>query len=67
MLAALCAVGRSGELAPASVFQDDTCQFTGVALSKGGRVFVNYPRWQSAHKYDVVEVMTNGTVRAYPQ
>ena len=54
------------ELSPVPVFQDDTHQFTGVALSKSGRMFVNYPRWQSAHQYDVVEVGSNGTVCAYP-
>jgi sugar lactone lactonase YvrE len=66
MLAVLCAGGRAAELSPAPVFQDDIHQFTGVALSKSGRMFVNYPRWQSAHQYDVVEVMSNGTVHAYP-
>ena len=50
------------------VFKDDLSQFTGVALSKSGRMFVNYPRWQGPHRtFDVVEVMSNGiTARPYP-
>jgi hypothetical protein len=57
---------RAAELSMVPVFQDDTHQFTGVAISKTGRMFVNYPRWQSPHQYDVVEVTTNGNVRPYP-
>jgi len=38
------------------VFSDDTYQLTGVAVSKEGRLFTNYPLWPGPHKYDVVEV-----------
>lgn len=48
------------------VFHDDACQFTGVAISHSRRMFLNYPRWQSPHRYDVVEVLSNGFVRPYP-
>jgi sugar lactone lactonase YvrE len=48
------------------VFQDDLSQFTGVALSNQGRMFVNYPRWQGSHDADVVEVRSNGIARPYP-
>jgi sugar lactone lactonase YvrE len=57
--------GRAApELVP--VFQDNLNQFTGVAVSKTGRMFVNYPRWQGAHQYDVVEVNSNGVGHPYP-
>jgi sugar lactone lactonase YvrE len=52
------------ELVP--VFQDNTYQFTGVAVSKQSRMFANYPRWQPPHEYDVVEVSSNGMVQPYP-
>ena len=38
------------------VFADPLYQFTGVAVSTKGRLFVNYPYWLDAHKYSVVEV-----------
>ena len=48
------------------VFSDNTCQFTGVAVSHTGRVFVTYPRWSHTYKYAVVEVMPDGTAKPYP-
>lgn len=48
------------------VFSDDTYQFTGVAISAKGRLFVTYPRWSSTYKYAVVEVMKDGTAKPYP-
>jgi sugar lactone lactonase YvrE len=49
-----------------SVFSDNTCQFTGVAVSAKGRLFVTYPRWEGPYKYGVVEVMKNGTAKPFP-
>lgn len=49
-----------------SVFKDDLSQFTGVAVSKTGRLFVNYPRWQGPHDLDVVEVQSNGIAQPFP-
>jgi sugar lactone lactonase YvrE len=48
------------------VYSDNTYQFTGVAVSKSGRVFVTYPYWSNTYKYAVVEVMSNGTTKPYP-
>jgi sugar lactone lactonase YvrE len=48
------------------VYSDNLSQFTGVALSKTGRMFVNYPRWQGPHEYDVAEVHSNGIAQPYP-
>ncbi len=49
-----------------SVFKDNTYQITGVAVSKSGRMFVNYPYWTDTHKYAVVEVSPNGAAKPYP-
>jgi sugar lactone lactonase YvrE len=65
----LCLTGffaRATDSQLTSVFQDNLSQFTGVALSKTGRMFVNYPRWQGPHDSDVVEVQSNGIAKPYP-
>ena len=50
-----------------SVFQDPKYQLTGIAVSRGGRVFLTYPRWDQAnHLYDVVEVLPDGKTKPYP-
>jgi sugar lactone lactonase YvrE len=49
-----------------TVYRDDTYQFTGVAISAKGRLFVTYPRWEGPYKYAVVEVMKDGTARPFP-
>ena len=54
----------AAEITP--LYQDNQHQFTGVAISLTGRLFVNYPRWQDPHQYDVAEVMSDGSVRPYP-
>lgn len=63
---AVSVVGRAAESKIKPVFQDDLSQFTGVALSKTGRMFINYPRWQGPHDLDVVEVQSNGIARPFP-
>ncbi|HXB90653.1 MAG TPA: L-dopachrome tautomerase-related protein [Puia sp.] len=49
------------------VFSDNTYQLTGVAISKEGRLFTNYPLWSSTYKNAVVEIQsgTNNTT-PYP-
>jgi sugar lactone lactonase YvrE len=49
-----------------SVFKDNTYQLTGVAVSKSGRMFVNYPYWTDTYRYAVVEVAKDGSVKPYP-
>lgn len=61
---ALCAAAETRELV--QLYQDNLSQFTGLAVSKTGRLFVNYPRWQGPHDYDVAEVSTNGVAKPYP-
>jgi sugar lactone lactonase YvrE len=47
------------------VFSDSTYQLTGVAISKEGRLFTNYPLWSDTYKYAVVEIHGNQTT-PYP-
>ncbi len=47
------------------VYSDNTYQFTGVAVSAKGRLFVTYPRWSDTYRYGVVEVI-NGKPVPYP-
>lgn len=57
---------RASDAELVSVFKDGLSQFTGVAVSKTGRMFVNYPRWQGPHDFDVVEVQSNGIAEPFP-
>jgi sugar lactone lactonase YvrE len=41
-------------------------QWTGVAVSREGRIFVNYPRWLEDLPYSVAEITGNGEVKPYP-
>jgi sugar lactone lactonase YvrE len=40
--------------------------WTGVAVSEGNRIFVNYPRWSSQHSISVAEVISPDSVMPYP-
>lgn len=60
----LHAFGQSAKLE--SVFKDNTYQLTGVAVSKTGRLFVNYPYWTDTYRYALVEVAKDGSVKPYP-
>jgi sugar lactone lactonase YvrE len=48
------------------VYSDSMYQLTGIAVSKTGRMFTNYPLWNSPHKYDVVEITSSSTNKPYP-
>ncbi len=41
-------------------------QPTGVAVSRQGRIFVNFPRWWDAHGDSVAEVHPDGSLHPYP-
>lgn len=41
-------------------------QVTGVAVSREGRIFVNFPRWETDAPVSVAEVMRDGRLRPYP-
>lgn len=47
------------------VFVDSTYQLTGVAITKGNRLFINYPYWLDTHSYSLIEVK-NGRPMPYP-
>ena len=40
--------------------------WTGIAVSREGRIFVNYPRWFPDVEVSVAELLKGGTVRPYP-
>lgn len=41
-------------------------QVTGVAVSRGGRIFACFPYWSDGHKVSVVELAPGGAQRPYP-
>ena len=41
-------------------------QWTGVAVSKEGRIFVNFPRWSESIPFSVGEVFESGEIQPYP-
>lgn len=41
-------------------------QWTGVTVSPGGRIFVNFPRWSENVPLSVGELQPDGTVRPFP-
>jgi len=52
-----------GELEPVAYFYD--AMPTGVTVSQGGRIFVNYPKWGDDVKFTVAEIIDGDEV-AYP-
>lgn len=44
----------------------DPYQVTGIAVSKTGRLFANFPRWTNEYKHAVVEVMPDGSSKPFP-
>jgi sugar lactone lactonase YvrE len=48
------------------VFSDSVYQLTGVAVSKDGRLFTNYPLWSDIYRYAVVETKPGNQVSPYP-
>lgn len=56
--------GPQRELAP--VASSPEHQWTGIAVSRSGRTFVNYPRWLPAYRMAIGELLPDGSVRPYP-
>lgn len=48
------------------VYHNDDFQLTGVAVSKSGRLFVNFPRWSDKYLNALVEVMKDGSAKPFP-
>lgn len=57
-------LSAQSQLSP--VYQNNDFQLTGVTVSPGGRMFVNFPRWSDKYLNAVVEVLKDGSTRAYP-
>lgn len=56
---------KSGELMAHEVARSDR-QWTGVAVSSGGTVFVSYPRWSDEAGFSVGRFDRDGVVHAFP-
>jgi sugar lactone lactonase YvrE len=41
-------------------------QVTGIAMSSQGRIFVSFPRWVGNPRQSVAEVMSDGSIRPFP-
>ncbi|SNB47879.1 SMP-30/gluconolactonase/LRE family protein [Geobacter sp. DSM 9736] len=54
---------RTAALFEVAGFDD---QVTGVAVSRKGRIFVNFPRWGKDPRYSVAELLPDRTLRPYP-
>jgi len=48
------------------VFAESDRQWTGVAVTEDGRVFVNFPRWSPEVPVSVAEVLPNGDLIPFP-
>lgn len=48
-----------------SLFAESNYQWTGIAISKNDRVFVNFPRWTTDTPVSVAEII-NGVIVPYP-
>ncbi len=48
------------------VYQNNDFQLTGIAVSKSGRLFINFPRWSPEYLNAVVEVMPDGSAKPFP-
>lgn len=41
-------------------------QWTGIAVMPDGRIFINFPRWSNDVPVSVAEVLSDGTIRPWP-
>jgi sugar lactone lactonase YvrE len=64
LLVASALPGLAQKIEPAASFAER--QVTGVAVSKDGRLFVNFPLWSDAHDLSVAEVDRDGSLRPFP-
>ena len=69
LLLGAIALFLSGALSPAADLEEvanfPNQQVTGVTLSKGGRIFVNFPDWSHDHTISVAELI-DGQPKAFP-
>ena len=62
----MTAIGLAAAATPLMQVAGFEQQVTGVAVSKDGRIFVNFPRWEKDVPISVAEVMKDGRLRPYP-
>ncbi len=63
LFAAALSSGGTATLEPVAAFPIQ--QVTGVAVSKSGRIFVNFPNWSDEHSLSVAEIV-DGQPRPFP-
>lgn len=61
----LNSVGRAQQTTMATVFENSN-QWTGVAVSSEGRIFVNFPRWKPNLPLSVAELLPDGSLSVFP-
>ncbi|HEX9024081.1 MAG TPA: L-dopachrome tautomerase-related protein [Geobacteraceae bacterium] len=68
-----CATDRLGEEASCPLFNDALSEYryfqdqaTGIAISREGRMFVNFPRWDKDPLYSMAEIMPDGKPVPFP-
>jgi sugar lactone lactonase YvrE len=59
-------VGSRNAARPLTQVASSPTQWTGVAVSKSGRVFVNSPNWHEGHTWSVAELQRDGSLKPYP-
>ncbi len=65
LASALPAPAQSGLATLASVASFPEQQVTGIAVSRSGRIFVNFPDWSDDHTISMAEIV-NGKARPFP-
>ncbi len=53
-------------MTPLTLVAEFDHQVTGVTVSEDGRTFVNFPRWTEDTAVSVAELLSDGTLRPYP-
>ena len=66
LLSAGCVTTGQVRPTPSVVHEFPDEQLTGVAVSRAGRVFVNFPRWSDTVKVSVVEIFPDKTTVPFP-
>ena len=64
--AASAAPGQANSPRLTEVYRNNDFQFTGISVSKAGRLFINFPRWSSEYLNGVIEVLPDGSAKPFP-
>ena len=65
-LSGCSSVGSRDVERPLTQVASSPIQWTGVAVSRSGRIFVNSPNWHEGHTWSVAELRPDGTLKPYP-